>query len=252
MELIDGSAVHFSEKLGGMVEDKFMTYSEEEKQQNEVNASNAKLVFSPEFIPYRMSIKKSFELSHVETLLYGFIRFYKGTSSNRFYFTNEQLAEILDCSEPTIENSMSNLVKKGIVSTSHKIKAGGGKIRFVESVYIEGSLEPQKIRVRNPRKLGGKENKLKENTNIDGVKNSRKKKLIVDNFKITSYEEQKLVEWAGFLGGDNLGYLVGKYRKGQFWAMEVAIGNMKELDLEKVGDKGKYFNKLVEEVVSRK
>lgn len=134
MQKLDGSVV------SGNTEEFLFTYSEEEKQQQEIDKANASHIFTPEFNPYRVSVKNAFDLSHVETLIYGFVRFYKSESSNRFYFTNEQIAEVIGCSVSVAEKGMATIISKGLIKVSYKIRAGGGKIRFVESVFIEGKF----------------------------------------------------------------------------------------------------------------
>lgn len=141
------------------------TYSEEEKQQNEINENNAKLIFTPEFIPYRVDIKNAFDLSPIETVIYGFIRFYLARGTNPFYFRNDQIATVVGTSESTVEKSMSALIKKKIIKVAHRIKAGGGISRRVTSVLVdvkEKNSEPPKIEVPNLQKLRGNKNILKE------------------------------------------------------------------------------------------
>lgn len=136
------------------------TYSEEEKQNNEINKSNASLIFSPEFIPYRIDIKRKFNLTHIETLLYGFIRFYKSAGNSRFYFTNEQLSEILDTSMSTINNSVRTLKDKELIDIGHRIKANGGIVRFINHI---NKSECEKINIRNVNQLTGNKNNINNN-----------------------------------------------------------------------------------------
>lgn len=56
-------------------EDILFTYSEEEKQENMSNRSNAKLVFSPKFIPCYPKLSECW-LDNTEILLYWFIDYY--------------------------------------------------------------------------------------------------------------------------------------------------------------------------------
>lgn len=139
-------------------------YDEEEGKDDFANEENAKLVFTPEFIPYRLKIKEAFKLSHVETLIYGFIRFYKINSQNKFYFTNAQLGEVVGCSESTAEKAMANLIKKGLLRVGYRVKSGGGKIRFVNSLLAEiGNSEPPKTEVQNLQKRRINKNKINKN-----------------------------------------------------------------------------------------
>lgn len=128
MQKTNGSVVQ--EEDGLRYEKALFTYSEDEQQENEVARETAKLVFSPKFIPFYPEMIK-FDLSVVEILIFGFIDFYLSNGSNKFYFTNEQIAKIVGCSESTVSNAFSNLKEKGIVNLNFRLKANGGKIRFV-------------------------------------------------------------------------------------------------------------------------
>ena len=41
-------------------------------------------IYTPEFIPFYISIKKKYKLSDLETKIYGFVRFYTHSSSRMF------------------------------------------------------------------------------------------------------------------------------------------------------------------------
>lgn len=190
---VDGS-ISYSDEISH-TEEKLFTYSEEEKQNNEINKANARLVFSPKFIPvYPHLLEK---LTSIEAMLFGFIDFY--TSSNeRFYFTNEQLSSILRCSPDTVSRSMSNLEKKGFIDVGRKIRAGGGQIRFVRlgKTYKSDSAKPTSQTRQNLQTNKNKinKNKIKENilskdnteTGVSDVKKSYGNKdinLILDSLK---------------------------------------------------------------------
>jgi len=169
MDIIPESSILTQEK--SHTDERFlMTYSEDEKQKHEIDSANAKLVFTPEFIPYRLDIKKKFNLNHVETLIYGFIRFYKSNSSSRFFFTNKQIAEIVDVSEPTAARALQNLAKKEVIQVGFKLKAGGGTIRFINSLSLnsENSDYAKMISRTNQKRLANK-NKIKENNIYNNV-----------------------------------------------------------------------------------
>lgn len=126
------------ESAGNIETQQLFTYSAEEMEDNKINRANAKLIFSPEFIPFRLDIKKKYGLTNIETLVYGFIRFYMSANcGQRFYFTNEQLAEIVDCSVDSVSVSVNKLNKLGLIESSRKMRAGGGQIRFVTSINRE-------------------------------------------------------------------------------------------------------------------
>jgi hypothetical protein len=155
---------------GNTAENFFFMYSEEEKQQHEINEINAKKVFLPEFIPYYPAIKKQFDLSDIETLLYGFIRFYLANSSDRFYFTNEQLANLFSVSTKTISLAIGSLNDKEIIKTGYRIKSGGGQIRFISNITIVHSPTGKNVTSVITKGNGNnnkiKENKINNNTNI--------------------------------------------------------------------------------------
>lgn len=144
-------------------EEHLFTYSEQEKQENQINKENAKAVFSPKFIPFYPSIKKEYELTEVQTLLFGFIDFYVSNNSNRFYFINEQIAEILDCSERTITRSIKTLEEKGLIKTNRKIMAGGGQIRFIKPTRQNVQVRLDKLASQTRQNVSTNNNKIKDN-----------------------------------------------------------------------------------------
>lgn len=109
------------------------TYSEEERQNQEINKANASLVFSPAYI-----ILHTFLLDYMttnEALLFWFIEYYLWSEKNkRFYFTNKQLAEILRISERTAQESVVKLEKLWCITTSRKVRAWWWQIRFINSI----------------------------------------------------------------------------------------------------------------------
>lgn len=121
---------------------------------------NAKLVYSPEFIPFYLSDVRKYKLSNTEGIIYGFIRFYLSTNPNaQFYFTNEQLGLMLGVSPSTVSNSISKIVKLGIFRQILKVKANGGTFRLLTS--YESSSE--KLKSLALKKLRANNNKIKEN-----------------------------------------------------------------------------------------
>lgn len=115
------------------VEDFLFTYSEEEKQYNEINRSNAKLLFTPKFIPFYPTLSEIW-LDNTETLLYWFIDFYLSNGkTDRFYFTNEQLSNILNVSERKITDSIKKLKDIWLIYPKYKIRNEWWKIRFINN-----------------------------------------------------------------------------------------------------------------------
>lgn len=149
------------------------TYSEEEKQDNQINRANAKLVFSPKFIPIYPELLKS--LTPLECMLFGFIDFYKSGCSDRFYFTNKQLATMLHHSEDWVSRSMSKLEKLGYIKTSRVVKAGGWQIRYINDILFP--LDPAKPTSQTRQNLQTNKNTLNNNTNYIKYNYSDKEKL---------------------------------------------------------------------------
>jgi len=139
-----------------------LTYSEKEKQENEINRASARLVFSPEFIPFYPAIQRDFGLSDTETKIYGFIRFFMANNTDkRFYFTDAQISRICYCSADTSNRAISRLAKLGLLEKRSKIKANGGRIRFITDISYNSELG--KIPTYNRQKLQKNKNKIKEN-----------------------------------------------------------------------------------------
>ena len=105
MEVTDGYVTSANDDY--TVEQKLFTYSEEEREENSLNKLNADLILKPEFLTVDYAMLHS-GFSMLETALYGFIKFFL-TNNERFYCTNEQLAEMLCASENTISNAISKL-----------------------------------------------------------------------------------------------------------------------------------------------
>lgn len=128
MQQTNGSASF--EKDGMKRLDNFFTYSEEEKQENEINKDTANLVFSPKFIPVYPKLLDV--LTMTEAFIFGFIDFYLSSGENkRMYFEDKQLSKICKCSENTISSSIKKLKEIGLINTTRRIKEGGGSRRFI-------------------------------------------------------------------------------------------------------------------------
>lgn len=135
MNKLPSSNIQYQDEHGNNVEESLFTYSEEEKQSIEVAHANASLVFAPEFIPFYPNVQKEYTLTDTQTKIYGFIRFFMSNQpGKRFYFSDKQIGEVANCNPDTAGRSISVLKQCGLISVSWKIKAGGGKIRFVDYV----------------------------------------------------------------------------------------------------------------------
>lgn len=122
--IIDWNAEHF-----------LFSYSEEERQNNEINKANASLVFSPKYIILHTQLLDHLTLT--EATLFWFIEYYLWSEKwKRFYFTNKQLAEVIRCSERTISEWVTKMEKMWYITTSRKVKAGWWQIRFVNQTTL--------------------------------------------------------------------------------------------------------------------
>jgi predicted transcriptional regulator len=111
-------------------EEILFTYSEAEKQANRINSSNAKLVFNWKYlvIPREMF---SLGLSGNDVLILSFIHSFLCENAQRFYFTNDQLANIFNLTPNGISKILLRLKEKKLIDLSYSRKADGGQIRFV-------------------------------------------------------------------------------------------------------------------------
>jgi len=126
------------------VKETLFTYSEEEQEENRIAKNNAALVLKPKFIPLYPSLLQEW-YSIMEASLLGFIEFFL-TSNERFYCTNEQLAELFYCNEKTISNAMKSLEARWDIKIHKKPKAWGGLVRFVTFERVKNTFsKTQKI-----------------------------------------------------------------------------------------------------------
>lgn len=156
MERVDWS---ITTEYGGWSNEQFLfTYSEEEREEARLNKMNAELVLKPKFIPlYPKLLQNGYGL--MESVLLGFIDFFLG-NNDRFYCTNEQLAELFNCSTQTISTAIKSLESRWDIILHKKIKAWWGTIRFI-------TLGNQKIWFWQIKNVDWIENKIIENKIID-------------------------------------------------------------------------------------
>lgn len=141
------------------------TYSEEERQENEINKENAKLVFSPKFIPLYTELLEY--MTMVEALIYGFMDFYLSKWSGRFYFTNWQLAEMLKCSESSITKAIKKLQELELIKAKRKIKSWWWQIRFIELYKNKNHLV--NFTSLSSKKVATNKNKINNNKNYKNI-----------------------------------------------------------------------------------
>lgn len=145
------------------IEQSLFTYNEDEKQDNEINRENAKLIFTPKFIPFYPKLIK-LGLSITECLIYWFIDFYIQDKNSRFYFTNEQLWNIFQLWWQTVSNSVKRLKDVWLIDLKYKIKANWWTIRFIEKLWqdYKNDYSPTiKKFIPNNNKI--KDNNIKDN-----------------------------------------------------------------------------------------
>lgn len=160
-----------------------------------MNMEKSPTIYSPEFIPFYPEIQKKYKLNDKETLIYGFIRFYISTSPEKeFYFSNENLSEIFGISTTQISIYINSLAKKcPEIEITYRIKADGGKIRYIKFRNKE-NLNSDFKKTLSPtlRKLKENNNKINNNINLLNnklVKNQNEQygnkfiNLILDKFK---------------------------------------------------------------------
>jgi len=134
MDKIEWSVIYQSDWVN--IEKALFTYDEDEKQDNEINKENAKLIFSPKFIPFYPKLLKLW-LTHIQVLIFWFIDFYLQDNEKRFYFTNEQIGNLFWFWGQHISNCMKELKDKKLIDIKYKMKANWWKIRFIQKLYSD-------------------------------------------------------------------------------------------------------------------
>lgn len=182
------ASVSYTDSNGNNVTDLLKTYSAEEQETHRINASNAKAVFSPKFIPfYPQLVKAGYTVN--DAVIYGFIDFYTSNASSRFYFTNEQISSVVGCSVPTVSRSLKKLEKNGLLTIRRKMRADGGQIRFVKPLQIPTNQNDSTLLIKmiscNSSKRLVNNNKINKNkTNINKQPNGLKDK----NYKVSEWQ----------------------------------------------------------------
>lgn len=94
-------------------------------------------IYKPEFIPYYPAIADKYGLNPIETLVYGFIRFYTSSTNNAFYFSNEQIGQIVGRHAVNISKAIARLLEVGALEAEYEVKASGGTVRFLKARLSE-------------------------------------------------------------------------------------------------------------------
>ena len=176
-------------------EDFPMVYNEEREEENKINKANAKLIFSPKFIPFYPKLLSS-GLNLAECLVFGFIDFYLHNPDDIFYFTNEQIWWLLWLWAQYISNCISELKKKWFINCKYKLRANGWKIRFIQKTQLYSdynnsyNVDYNNSYSHTITKVIDNNNKIKENNinniNIWDLENKSNKinnKKILDDFE---------------------------------------------------------------------
>jgi len=107
-----------SEYMGWTREEFLFTYSEEEKQQNEVNKNNAWLLYEADFYPLYTDFLK-LDINATELIIISYL-YYWTKKGKRIYTKNEDLAVLTKTSTATITRTIKNLVDKWYISVVEK------------------------------------------------------------------------------------------------------------------------------------
>lgn len=163
MELTWGSIT--SQEQWYTVEQRLFTYNEDEQIENRINKEQAELILKPKFIPlYTFMLHEWFSL--IEATLFWFIDFFL-SNNDRFYCTNEQLAEMLNVSENTISTAIKSLKDRWLLEISYKMRGWWGKIRFIHLATPKNcEYDTQNLGVATPKKHSNIYNKYIDNNII--------------------------------------------------------------------------------------
>lgn len=214
------------------------TYSEEERQNNEINKTNASLVFSPPYIILHTKLLD--HLTLLEATLFWFINYYLWSEKwKRFYFTNKQLADIVRCSERTISEWITKMEKLWYIATSRKVKAGWWQIRFVNYTTLTpenhlanfASLARKKV----PTNVLNKKNILNNNIHITTIVDDDVFSFLskCSSTSVVSKKECTLLFWK-FKTFDQIAQIVAEAKRWSsvFWWEDLpTIRALKWLDL---------------------
>lgn len=130
-----------------------LTYSEEEKQQNEINRANAHAAWNGKYLVVPRNIFSKYKLSGNEAIIFAFITGWEA-DFGRFYWTNQRLSETFNISIHSVSNIVTKLSRKGLICVKLKRKANGGQIRYInlKPAFINCTLqssESERCRVHN-------------------------------------------------------------------------------------------------------
>lgn len=129
--------IYYQDENGNQVGERLFTYDEDERQQNLENAHNAQVLWRPEFIPFYLKEVEKYDLSFLEGLLYGLIRFYL-TNNSVFFWNNKTIGEVLHRHPVKISEAIRSLQNKGLIKSTYR----HGRSRKIELNY---NIKPQPV-----------------------------------------------------------------------------------------------------------
>lgn len=107
-----------SEYMGWTRQEFLFTYSESEKEENEVNKNNAWLIYEADFYPLYTDFLK-LDINATELIVISYL-YYWTKKGKRIYTKNEDLAVLTKTSTATITRTIKNLVDKWYISVVEK------------------------------------------------------------------------------------------------------------------------------------
>lgn len=146
-------------------------------------------IYQPEFIPYYPAVAKQYGLNPVETLVYGFVRFYTTATNNKFYFSNEQIGFMVDRKKSQISAAVNKLVNVGLLNSEYQTKAKGGQIRLLGVNRLPKNRKSELGKKAGYRKLGSQTtgNSVGNNNKVNKNKNTLPAKPAVVNKNVDKY-----------------------------------------------------------------
>lgn len=107
-----------SDYMGWTCEQFLFTYSESEKEENEVNKNNSSLIYEADFYPLYTDFLQ-LDINTTELIVISYL--YYWTKNNRWIYTNnEALATLTKTSTATITRTLKNLVDKWYINVNFK------------------------------------------------------------------------------------------------------------------------------------
>jgi len=157
----------------------------------EVAENNANLLLKPKFIPVYTEMNGKW-LSLMDKVLYWFIEFFL-SNNEKFYCSNEQLADLLETTPVTISKSIKHLEELWYIVLNKKMKTWWWLIRFITLPEWNNLILQNKVSLfREIKNLNGIYNKNNIQNNIYNKNAVPKQEIAVvdeDNWAIGCDEE---------------------------------------------------------------